>query len=70
MLCRAAPVRTNVSEEVISSIIRVIRIDELGTLEVTSNRSTLRRNTAEPCHNDYGGDMVLRNVGTYKSDTA
>jgi hypothetical protein len=38
-------VRTVVSEERITSIIRVKRISELGTLAVTSNRSTLRRNT-------------------------
>jgi hypothetical protein len=41
-----ALVRSDVSEEHSASIIRVIRIDELGTtLAVTSNRSTLRRNT-------------------------
>jgi hypothetical protein len=46
MLRRVAPVRTNVSEEYIASIIRVTRISELGTmLAVTSSRSTLRRNT-------------------------
>jgi hypothetical protein len=46
MLRRVALVRTDVSEEYIASIIRVTRISELGTmLAVTSNRSTLRRNT-------------------------
>jgi demethoxyubiquinone hydroxylase (CLK1/Coq7/Cat5 family) len=46
MLRRMALVRTDVSEEHIASIIRVKRIGELGTtLAVTSNRSTLRRNT-------------------------
>jgi hypothetical protein len=45
MLRRVALVRTDVSVE-ISAYIRVTRIDELGTtLAVTSNRSTLRRNT-------------------------
>jgi hypothetical protein len=45
MLHRVALVRTDVSEERIASIIRVTRIDELGTLlAVTSNRSTLRLN--------------------------
>jgi hypothetical protein len=45
MLRHAAHVRTNVSEELIASIIRVTRIDELGTtLAVTSNRRTLQRN--------------------------
>jgi hypothetical protein len=38
--------RTDVSEELSASIIRVTRFDELGTtLTVTSNRRTLRRNT-------------------------
>jgi hypothetical protein len=48
MLRRVALVRTDVSEEINASFIRVI-IDELGTtLAVTSNRSTLRRNTFLP----------------------
>jgi hypothetical protein len=42
-----APVRTSVSEERIASIFRATRIDEPGTLVVTSNRSTLRRNATE-----------------------
>jgi hypothetical protein len=41
MLRRAALVRTDISEELNVSIIRVTRIDELGTLAVTSNRRTL-----------------------------
>jgi hypothetical protein len=42
MLCRVALVRTDVSEELRASIIRVTRIGELGTtLDVTSNRRTL-----------------------------
>jgi hypothetical protein len=46
MLHRVALVRTDVSEELSTSIIRVTRIDELGTtLAVTSNRRMLRRNT-------------------------
>jgi hypothetical protein len=36
-----ALVRTDVSEELSASIIRVTRIGELGTIAVTSNRSTL-----------------------------
>jgi hypothetical protein len=44
MLRRVAPVRTNVSEERIASIIGVTRIGKLGTLAVITNRSTLRRN--------------------------
>jgi hypothetical protein len=42
MLCRVALVRTDVSEELIASIIRVTRIGEQGTLAITSNRRTLR----------------------------
>jgi hypothetical protein len=46
MLRRVALVRTNVSEELSASIIRVTIIGELGkTLGVTRNRRTLRRNT-------------------------
>jgi hypothetical protein len=45
MLRRVALVRTEVSEEISVSIIRVTRIGEIGTtLAVTSNRRTLRRN--------------------------
>jgi hypothetical protein len=63
MLCRVALVRTDVSEELNASIIRMTRIGELGTLAVTSNRRTLRRN-------DDGGAQFLRKVGSYKSHTA
>jgi hypothetical protein len=45
MLRRVALVITNVSEELRACFIRVTRIGELGTLAVTSNRRTLRRNT-------------------------
>jgi hypothetical protein len=46
MLRSVALVRTDVSEELSASFIRVIRIGELGTtLAVTSNRRALRRNT-------------------------
>jgi hypothetical protein len=46
MLRHVALVRTDVSEEVSASFIRVTRVGELGTtLAVTSNRRTLRRNT-------------------------
>jgi hypothetical protein len=49
MLRRVALVRTDVSEELGASFIRVIRLGELGTtLAVTSNRRTLRRNTKLP----------------------
>jgi hypothetical protein len=42
MLRRVALVRTDVSEELSASFIRVTRIGELGTLPVTNNRRTLR----------------------------
>jgi hypothetical protein len=46
MLRHVAVVRTNVSEELSASFIRVTRIGELGTtLAVTSDRRKLRRNT-------------------------
>jgi hypothetical protein len=46
MLRRVALVRTDVSEGLSSSFIRLTRIGELGTtLALTSNRRTLRRNT-------------------------
>jgi hypothetical protein len=46
MLRSVALVRTDVSEELSASFIRVTGICELGTtLDVTSNRRTLRRNT-------------------------
>jgi hypothetical protein len=44
VLQRVAHVRTNFSKELITSIIRVIGIGELGTLAVNSKRSTLGRN--------------------------
>jgi hypothetical protein len=45
MLRHVTLVRTDVSEELSTYFITVTRIGELGTLAVTSNRSTLRRNT-------------------------
>jgi hypothetical protein len=46
MLRSVALVRTDVSEELSASFIRVAGIGELGTtLAVTSSRRTLRRNT-------------------------
>jgi hypothetical protein len=47
IICHVALVRTDVSEELSASIIRVTRTGGLGTTSaVTSNRSTLRRNMA------------------------
>jgi hypothetical protein len=56
MLHRVPFVRTDVSEELSASIIRVTRIGELRTLAVTSNRRT------DSCHPDDGGVKFLRNV--------
>jgi hypothetical protein len=44
MLRSVALVRTDVSEECSASIVKVTRIGELGTLAITSNWRTLRRN--------------------------
>jgi hypothetical protein len=67
-----ALVRTDVSEELSASFIRVTRIGELGTTPaVISNRRTLRRNTnSDSCHPDEGGAKFLQNIGSYKSHTA
>jgi hypothetical protein len=71
MLHRVAHIRTGVTEQLIASIIRVTRIGELGMLAVTSNWSTLQRNTViESCLPDDGGDTFLQNVGSHKSHTA
>jgi hypothetical protein len=47
VLRHVALVRTDVSDERSASIIRITRISELGTLAVTRNRRTLRRNTTK-----------------------
>jgi hypothetical protein len=70
MLRSVALVRTDVSDELSASFIRVTRIGKLETLAVTSNRRTLRRNTLYSCHPDDGGAKFLRNVGSYKSHMA
>jgi hypothetical protein len=46
MLGRVTLVRTEVSEKLSASIIRVTRIGELGTLAVTSNLRTQRASVA------------------------
>jgi hypothetical protein len=53
-------VRTDVLEERVVYIIRVRRISEAGTLAVSSDGYF---------YPDDGGDMFLRNVGSYKSHT-
>jgi hypothetical protein len=49
MLRRVDLVRTDVSEELSASVIKVTRISELGTLAVTSNRRTLRAGHVSNC---------------------
>jgi hypothetical protein len=68
MLRCVALVRTDVSEERSTSIISVTRIDELGTLAITSNSSTQR--ACDSCHPDDGGATFLQDVGSYKTHTA
>jgi hypothetical protein len=72
LLRRVALVRTDVSEELSTSSIRVTRIGELGTTQAaTSNRRTLRRNIKWYFFAAYVGcARFLRNVGSYKSHKA
>jgi hypothetical protein len=64
MLRRVALVRTDVSEELSASIIRVTRIGELGTLAVTSNPLTLRRNTKRERKLEWNSELRMqRRVG-------
>jgi hypothetical protein len=84
MLRRVALVKTDVSEELSNTFIRVTRIGEIETtLAVTSNRRTLRSSQhtsvascslrysyfTDSCHPDEGGARFLRNVGSYKNRT-
>jgi hypothetical protein len=73
-VCRVVLVRTDVSEELSASFIRVTRVGGLGaTLALISNRRTLRKNTkwfTDSCHPDEGGAKFFRNVRSYKSHTA
>jgi hypothetical protein len=66
MLRRVALVGTNVSDKFSTSIIRVTRIGEQGTLAVTSKRRTMPRITLSVD----GGAEFHRNVGSYKIHTA
>jgi hypothetical protein len=60
MLRRVALVRTDVSEELSATLIRVTRIGELGTtLAVTNNRRTLRRNTKTTTRRNIPEDAIL-----------
>jgi hypothetical protein len=61
MLRRVALVRTDVSEELGTSFIRVTRIGELGTtLAVTINRRTLQRNV---CRSIVGKALCYKSEG-------
>jgi hypothetical protein len=72
MLHHAAFVRTDVSEESIASIIRVIRIGEIGTmLAVTSNRNAvLKRATWRHIQEDCIVHSQRReNIRSYRYNT-
>jgi GTP cyclohydrolase II len=63
MLHHVALVRTDVSEELNASIIRVTRIRELGTmLAITSNQCTLQRNTKFVFLHSMGWLLVMANI--------
>jgi hypothetical protein len=62
MLRRVALVRTDVSEKLRASIIRVTRLGEL--------RTTLAVTDTDSCHLEDGGATFHRNIGSYKSHTA
>jgi hypothetical protein len=79
LLRRVALVRTDVSEELSTSFIRVTRICELGTtLAVTSNRHVRRLLVTASVvpssqilvNPDEGGARFLRNASSYKSHMA
>jgi hypothetical protein len=65
MLGRLALVATKVSEEHIAFIIWVTRIGVFRLLDTTNFVPSLLILVT-----DDGGDMLLRNVGSYKSHTA
>jgi hypothetical protein len=69
MLRRVALLRTDVSEELSASIIRVTRIGELGA-HLVFLRSVRRLLVTDSCHPDDGCAKFLRNVCSYKSHTA
>jgi hypothetical protein len=72
MLRRVTLVRTDVSEELSASFIRVIRIGELGTTSVRRLLVTASVVPSSPisCHPDEGGAKFLLTVGSYKIHTA
>jgi hypothetical protein len=86
MLRRGVLARTDVSEELSASFIRVTRIGELGTtlaltctrrpLYISSPRASFAINNkvctyfTDSCHPDEGDAKFLQNVSSYKSHTA
>jgi hypothetical protein len=63
MFLSVAVVRTDFSEERIASIIRVAKIDEVGTtVALTSNRRTLRRNTKRSSESSVLTRATRRNI--------
>jgi hypothetical protein len=62
MLHPVALVRTDILEELSTSIIGVTRIGELGTM--------LAITLTDSCHPDDGGLKFLRNICSYKSHIA
>jgi hypothetical protein len=66
MLRRVALVRTDISQEVSASFIRVTRIGEIGTTIAVTSYSY---RCTYYCHPDEGGVKFFRNVGPYKSHT-
>jgi hypothetical protein len=61
MLRRVDLVTTDVSEELSASFIKMTTIGEIGITPAV---------TTDSCHPDEGGLKFLRNVGSYKSQTA
>jgi hypothetical protein len=62
--------RTDVSEQLIASMIRVQGVSELGTsLAIVFNYRWCSKLPDSP-HRDDGGAMFLRNVRSYKTHTA
>jgi hypothetical protein len=70
MLRRVALVRTDVSEELSASFIRVTRISELGTLAVTSIQCTLHLYKIHPTEcsgiiNAYNSGTLVQDISNY-----
>jgi hypothetical protein len=66
-----ALVRSDVFEDRIASVISVERMSELGTtLAVTDFLVNVKLIVVRFFNPHYGGDTVLRNVGSYESHTA